>query len=200
MPPRVTEQLRSVVSKFVRDVEQLRIGPIEQRFRALLPDIFHFREQTLGLAQYGLTPRVVIFNDDDDNGTRLPVLLQIPDLSNVAWSYEQALGAFEQSDLEIEEVEPAAARNIFIDRLAEFIVAASASAGAPTTVNSNRHGDTLLYAKGYFTSTGTAFGVSTPAVAQLSGRYSFGIVDNGKHRFDSVVWTCPNANVRVDLP
>jgi hypothetical protein len=139
------------------------------------------------------------FRDDGPNGDPLPVLVQVPDLHNVNKSYERLLGSLRKSELPLKEVSWESAEETFVDRLSEFLAVESSDL-AHTVVNSNRQGDTVIYAKGYFISTGTAFGISNPAVSYLSaGRYSFGIMDSGNPRFDNIVWTCPTV-VRLDLP
>jgi hypothetical protein len=133
----------------------------------------------------------------------LPVLVRVPDLHSLEASYSGLLQSLRNSNLQLEGIEDPYAEQIFVDRLSEFLAVQSASSVSPppmTIVNSNRGGDTVIYAKGYFASTGTAFGVSTPATGYLSkARYSFGIMDSGAPRFANIVWSCP-ATVRLDLP
>ncbi len=118
-------------------------------------------------------------------------------------SYDSLLNTIVKSGLPLEKVDPDQAEEIFVDRLAEFMavqLTAPSGGGTQTIVDSNRSGDTVLYAKGYFTSTGTAFGVSTPATAYLApARYSFGIIDAGTIKFDGIVWSCPT-RVRLNQP
>jgi hypothetical protein len=96
------------------------------------------------------------------------------------------------------------AKQIFADRVSDFILsrvmATGASTVSDTIVDSRRKGDTVLYAMGYFFSTGLACGTSTPATVQLPpGRYSFGIMNHGVPDFEPVVWSIPTADGHVDL-
>src|SRR5262249_26637805 len=133
------------------------------------------------------------------------VIVRAPDLQNLTQSYRSALDTLEATGFEQEEVSADMADQIFIDRLAEFIAVAdgfgSASSQTQTIVNSKRKGDTVIYCQGFFPSTATGFGVSTPAARFLSaGRYSFGILrKNGQHDFENILWTCP-ATVKLNKP
>jgi hypothetical protein len=155
---------------------------------------------------------VAILKDDGPDREQLPVIVQVPDLNSIITSYRSLLNALRKSNLTLEKVDSKSSQEIFTERLSEFLVVGS-DGGPPTnqniseeqttgltTVNSNRAGDTVLYAKGYFVSTGTAFGISTPAKRLLPrGRYSFGIMEAGGPRFEEILWTCPTA-VKLNLP
>lgn len=138
----------------------------------------------------------------------IPVLIKVPDLDELfSSSYHEFLWALERSGLKPAAVSYGDAADVFIDRLSEFIFTRAADSGISssppvTIVETNRSGDTVLYAKGYFLSTGTAFGISTPATATLqSGRYSFGILESGVPRFENAVWSIPAlGNIHLNLP
>jgi hypothetical protein len=207
MRPRVSPELRKEVSSFVRTHDLQRGSRWTWRrsppgFESVLPDVQHFHSQTTQLELRSVPQYAVSFKDDGPDGELLLVLVQVPDLHSVKASYDLLLETLRKSNLPLEKVTPRDAEEIFVDRLSEFLAVQSISL-APSTatvVNSNRNGDTVIYAKGYFTSTGTALGVSTPAVGYLSsGRYSFGIIDSGNPRFENIVWTCP-ADVQLNLP
>jgi hypothetical protein len=137
------------------------------------------------------------------------VIVRAPDLQNLKASYERFLETLRVTKLPLEEVSQERAQEIFIDRLAEFIAARMSSGPSEhtptsssvtlTIVNSNRKGDTVICCQGYFTSTAVGFGVSTPAVGVLSGRYSFGIINGGLHDFENILWTCPTT-VKLNKP
>ena len=170
------------------------------------PDVVYFRHQMRALVRQSEPAYVAMFKDADDARTNLPVVVRVPDLHNLQTPYYFLLESLGKSGLKLEKINANDAQEVFIDRLSEFVVAAITQAGSgatlpPTVVNSNRHGDTVLYAKGFFVSTGAGFGVSTPATGYLSrGRYSFGIMDSGMPRFEGIVWDCPHPNVRLNLP
>jgi len=172
-------------------------------FASVVPDCQYFHSQTRALRQRSARQYAAFFRDDGVDGERLPVLVRVPDLHSIEASYSGLLKSLSNSDLQLEGIEDNYAEQIFVDRLSEFLAVQSTSSVPPTPVtivNSNRGGDTVIYAKGYFASTGTAFGVSTPTKGYLSkGRYSFGIMDSGTPRFANIVWSCP-ATVRLDLP
>jgi hypothetical protein len=136
------------------------------------------------------------------------VLVKVPGLHSETRgpSYERFLEVLRGGGLRIERVERNIARKTFVKGLAEFLVtraSSGVSSGPPVTVvHSNRRGDTVLYAFGFFLSTGTAFGTSTPALVALpSGRYSFGIMQAAGPRYESFVWGIPSLTpVTVNLP
>jgi len=169
---------------------------------SILPDVIRFRYQSRELQHRNLPQYAAFFRDDGPDGEELPILVEVPNLRKVETSYSSLLNTLEKSNFRFEKVEPPSAEEIFVDRLAEFLSVrpSAASQSNRTIVHSNRRGDTVIYAYGYFTSTGTAFGVSTPASKSLaSGRYSFGIIESGKERWENIVWTCPNI-VQLNLP
>jgi len=209
MRPHVSEHLFTEVSALVRrmDINYLYYGmgvrpPAldRERAEAILPDVARFRAQSYRALRTKITQMAGFLKDEGPMGERLPVLVQIPNSFRVMESYEKLLEDLQSSRMELFKVNAKEAEEIFIHRLSEFLAVSSSPTTPPTVVNSNRGGDTVLYAKGYFLSTGTALGVSTPATGALpSGRYSFGILDNGTYRFENIVWTCP-ATVRLNLP
>ena len=144
------------------------------------------------------------------NGLQVPI--KADELDDFDRSYRQALGVLERSGFRLKQLHDVnALEAAFVERLPESTAVAVANSYAQingptvlskktTTVNSNRANDTILYAKGYFLSTGTAFGVSTPATAYLlPSRYSFGIMEPGGPRFENIVWSCPGT-VKLRLP
>jgi hypothetical protein len=154
----------------------------------------------------------VLYDEDDEKRTRgLNVPIQADDLNDARRSYSRAIDVVEQSGIELKEVDSSEALEAFVERLAEAMAQMFANSylqmGGPpvlgnkaTTVCSNRANDTILCAKGYFLSTGTAFGVSTPAYGYLvPSRYCFGIMEPGGPRFENVLWSCPTT-VRLRLP
>ena len=175
--------------------------PYRPKIESVLPDVIHFRRQSRRLESVHFPQYVAFFRDnDDDHAEEFPIPIKVPDLDNIKTSYYALIQMLEGSDFRFGEVKPDHAENIFVDRLAEFLsVRPSSDAGDPTIVRSNRKGDTIIYAKGFFTSTGTALGISTASCYLDSGRYSFGIIDSGRHRWQNIVWTCPTT-VKVDLP
>jgi hypothetical protein len=172
----------------------------------VIDDVVHYRLQVALLQGAHLAPAVAAFKDKD-TGETLPVLLRVPSLSRVEATYDFLRGLLANSKIPVANVTPETADKIFVDRLAEFIAVGTSSGAAvsavvaDTIVESNRAGDIILYAKGYFTSTGTAFGKSKRARRQLipAGRYSFGIIDGGVAKFDNIVWDCPTT-VSLPLP
>ncbi len=108
------------------------------------------------------------------------------------------------------------ALGMFVSRVAEFLdvrINSWASSGpngniyspppsVPTTVETNREDDTVVYCKGFFVSTQLAFGVSNPARNNITpGQYSFGIIKNGRPIFEPLLWSVPyHGNIRVRLP
>ena len=209
MRPRVSRQFRDAVHEIVR------LGYVPERSNIIAPtfrlpsnssllDVSYFHLQTREIRVNSTSQYAAFFHEAEFDGDSFPVLVQVPDLDNFNASYEYLLLSLEKAKFKLEQVAPPQATEIFVDRLAEFlsveVTAGSTPIRANTIVNSNRHGDTVIYAKGYFVSTGTAFGLSTPAQRYLApGRYSFGIMDSGQPKFQNVVWNCPTT-VRLDLP
>jgi hypothetical protein len=105
-------------------------------------------------------------------------------------------------------VSPREAEKYFRERAADFIAvrAAYVAAGGPpnpnVTVTTNRAGDTIIYSKGYFYSTQTGFGTSTPASNHLpAGRYDFGILVSKHPHWSGVLWSVPaSGSIHVPLP
>lgn len=216
MRPKVSEDLRRQVAELVESAPYpfkyidwiKRYG--EGRFASFIPDVYHFGYQNRELSDRKIPQFAAHFRDEGPNGEILPVIVRAPDLQNLPTSYERFLQTLGATKLPLGEVSPETARNIFIDRLAEFIAVGGhltppssmtqTIAVTQTIVNSKRNGDTVIYCQGYFTSTAAGFGVSTPAVGVLSpGRYSFGIINGGLHDFENILWTCP-ATVKLNKP
>lgn len=200
MKPNVSTELRSNVAKLVKFASSLGRGQAVERYQLFLPDAFHFYLQNQEFQRHSIKPLIGMFKDDL-SGEKLPVVIQIIDITNFETSFKATLRRVREGGLELAEATVQEANEIFIDRLSEFIaVKQQTTSATPTIVHSNRSGDTVLYAKGYFFSTATAFGVSNPATGFLTpGRYSFGILDNGIQRFDNIVWTCPTT-VQLNKP
>jgi hypothetical protein len=169
----------------------------------VLSDVHYFQQQAANHA----SQIAVYLNDHDpiENKLReIPVVAKFPDLHNLRYSIDVLSSSIGQSKLKAEQVSARQGREIFADRLADFIVSRATahghSAAANIVIDSNRTGDIVLYAMGYFYSTGTACGTSTPAIVQLlSGRYSFGIVNASIHDFDGTIWAIPTADGHVRL-
>jgi hypothetical protein len=214
--PNVTSNLRARIGRLIfGDAHE----PLEESDREvfadfILPDIRHFRAQAERFRERSVRPYVAVLYDEDDsakvNGLDVPI--RADDLNNMDRSYLQAMKVLDRSKIQLKQLPDVEAMEAaFVDRLTEAAAQMFAQtyaqingpmvvSGRQTTVNSNRSNDTILYAKGYFLSTGTAFGVSTPATAYLvPSRYSFGIMDSGGPRFENIVWSCP-ADVRLKLP
>jgi hypothetical protein len=212
MRPQVPGGLRRAVSRLLREPpldEQLTFeatlfDDIGRRywFGDVFPDVRHFRYQHEVLQNLRVSQYVAIFKDDGPAQEPLPIPVRVPDLQKPQASYNRFLDFVSKWDLQLEKVDAESLEGIFVDRLSEFLAVQNSTAlqaTTLTTVHSNRKGDTVLCAKGYFTSTGMGFGVSTPAQGFLTGRYSFGIIDSGIPRFYPVVWSCPTT-ARIKLP
>src|SRR6266478_2714223 len=79
--------------------------------------------QTRVLRRQAEKQYAAIFQDDGPKAERLPVLVRIPELDNVHPSYGRLLEALSKSDIPLETVSPEEAREIFVDRLSEFLAA-----------------------------------------------------------------------------
>lgn len=141
-----------------------------------------------------------------------PILvpLAIPNLESVRESYNQIQEATARMGLSVFRLSISDAVQALRKGLIEFLdvrlIATMATNGSnspvPTVVDTNRAGDQVLYAKGYFASTQQGFGRSTPARSHLlPGRYGFGIMDGQNPRFDPVLWSVPyHGNIWLPLP
>jgi hypothetical protein len=200
--PHVSFELKARVEKLVQQTAHDPVHVSRWGYSAFVPDVLHFHMQVQALEYIGAPLVAGLFRNSPGEKPTLLVPVRAPDLSNVTRSYDDALTALDQSGVPLEKIRPSEARSALVDRLAEFIAARSATVpGLDTIVHSNRTGDPVFYCNGYFTSTATAFGTSTPAAGALEGgRYSFGVVDAGTRKFDNTLWTCPNLNVRLPLP
>jgi hypothetical protein len=181
-------------------------------------DAAHARDQFNIIEQNGWPVLAAQFRTGGDdtseiqslNPSHVLVPIYIPHLDIAPQSYQKSVDEVLESGLSVVEMSPQEGRKTFRDRMVEFLlarfIAISSTGGAgatnPTVVDTRRAGDVVLCCKGYFTSTQTAFGVSTPAQNYLPpGKYGFGIMDNGVARFDPVLWIVPHlGNVRVALP
>ncbi|WKA27501.1 hypothetical protein [Bradyrhizobium roseum] len=139
-------------------------------------------------------------------GRIITVLLRFLPITEPISKYEGFLTSLNQSGIRPYPISQNDAHEIFVDRLSEFIatrVDSGVGSSPPSTfVETNRIGETVLYAKGYFLSTGTVFGTSTPAIASIpSGRYSFGILNSkGQQQFENAVWSIPTQSaIRLNL-
>jgi hypothetical protein len=201
IPSGLYDAVRALVAgKHVREV---KASPdVERVVSYVADDVAHYQLQVRQLQRADILPMVATFKEED-SGANVPVLLQVPSLARVKGTYEVLRGLLADSKIPLETVNAQTAHDIFVDRLVEFIAvgASTSSSVADTIVRSNRGGDIVLYAKGYFTSTGTAFGTSNPAQRLLipPGRYSFGIIDGNVRKYHNIVWDCPTT-VRLPLP
>jgi hypothetical protein len=172
------------------------------------------RAQAERFRERSIRPHVAILYDEDDleKVNKLEVPIRADELGDLDRSYRRTMGVLERSGIQLKQLHDVGdMETAFVDRLAESTAVLFAEtykqingptvvSRSDTIVNSNRSNDTILYAKGYFLSTGTAFGLSTPATAYLlPSRYSFGIMEPGGPRFENIVWSCP-ATVRLNLP
>lgn len=201
IPSGLHDTVRALVEG--KDVREIKASPVVERVVSYVADdITHYQLQVRELQRADIPPTVAAFKEED-SGKTVPILLQVPSLAHVKEGYEFLRGLLVDSKIPVETVNAQTAHAIFVDRLTEFIAvgASTNSTVADTIVRSNRGGDIVLYAKGYFTSTGTAFGTSNPAQRRLipPGRYSFGIIDGNVRKYHNIVWDCP-ATVRLPLP
>jgi hypothetical protein len=203
--PQLPQGLREAVLAFVNPALGTRrsLAPRPTIDKDVELDLTDFRLARADAENVEYPFYAATFHDEDDQSHLLDVvvtpLIQGPQVTRL-------LSDLQLSHIPVRAVSATEAENIVIDRAAEFIAARSGAgggrgSGGATIVNSNRGGDTIVYCNGYFVSTATAFGVSTPATKAIrKGRYSFGIVQaDGTHRFDRTLWTCP-ALVRLPLP
>jgi hypothetical protein len=190
--PNVSPDLRGNVARALRLAERPRRGGAETPayLRAFARDFEEFHERK---AKRWPQPAAIL-RDEDGGAMQLPVLLKLD---------APLINQLGESGIPLRTVDKDEAEAIMIDRIAEFLAVRSRHsgvAGRTTIVHSRREGDTVLVCKGYFLSTATAFGISTPARGEISpGRYTFGISRGGSRRFDGVIWTCPTI-VNLDLP
>jgi len=210
----VSTQLKDRIAKFVAVGPDPQLSQTDTAFEQIAPDVGYFRAQAEALLQSSIKPYVAVMYDEDDTARThgLDVPIQAEDLANIEASYSRMFNVLERSSVELKRLDDVESLEVaFVDRLAESVATMYAHAymqiNGPmvfgqdeTIVNSNRTNDTILYAKGYFLSTGTAFGISTPAKAYLlPSRYSFGIVESAGPRFENVLWSCPTT-VHLRLP
>jgi hypothetical protein len=193
---------------------------VSQTLDSLSPQIARYSQQAQALDRAGVTPYAAIFIDAENRTARLPtpVVVAEDQLADPVRFYRETLEILDKAGLPLEPTDPDVLKEAFIDRLAEHLTIADPPLAfgrehqqfppgrvgvgglTLTEVHTNREKDTVLVCDGYFASTATGFGVSTPAVGELTpGRYSFGILDGGQRRFDGVVWSCPRI-VTLDLP
>jgi hypothetical protein len=204
MIPEVPPGLHAAVLALMNTSVATQRSPLPPIDRGIQEDLNTFRQARETGASQEHPFFAAEFHDEDDSNHLLEVLVA-PVLFGPGVS--RLLAALQRSKVPVRSVSDLEAQNIVADRAAEFIAASAApdgggrGSGSATVVDSNRSGDTIVFCKGYFVSTATGFGVSTPAMRRISkGRYSFGIVEaNGSHRFDNTLWTCP-AQVRLNLP
>jgi hypothetical protein len=166
------------------------------------PEIMHFGSQLRELQRRSIPQFAALFKDDGSEDDKLPILVKVPDFDDIDRSYGELLQALSKSNIPLEKIDSGDAEGIFVERMSEFIAARSAATttNSDTIVHTNRQHDTVLSAKGFFVSTGTGFGISSPAQAYLSpGRYSFGIMTSTGPKFEGVVWTCPRV-LKANLP
>jgi hypothetical protein len=207
MIPPIPPGLREAILAFVNPALGTRrsLAPPPRIDRDVELSLTNFRVARADTEDVAYPFYAATFRDEDDDNQILDVvvapLIRGPQITRL-------LTDLQHSQVPVRTVSAHEAENIVVDRAAEFIAARSgggggrgSASGRTTVIDSNRTGDTIVYCNGYFVSTATAFGVSTPATKAIpKGRYTFGIVQaDGSHRFDRTLWTCP-ARVRLPLP
>ena len=161
-------------------------------------EIVHMQEQLRIMDSMGLR-QVAVELEDAEYSRRVLVLLKAENLADMMDSYSRIMATLAGMEMPGYEISSDDAMGTFIDRLSEFMDASSRGTVGTTIVNCPRDGATVMYSKGYFLSTGAAFGMSTPARRTIAaGRYSFGILDKGVARYAKTVWPCP-AVLSLDL-
>jgi hypothetical protein len=203
----IAREVREIIGRIVygeNAPEKLEASGRSIPIHDVLLDLNYFQRQ---MASH-VSPIVVYLKDHDPvevaREREIPIVAKFSDLTDFHSSIERIFQAASQSGLKADTVSQHEGMEIFGDRLSDFIVSrATASGGSAMTdtiIDSNRIGDTVLYAMGYFYSTGTACGRSTPATVKLlPGRYSFGIMNGHIPDFDGTVWAVPTANGHVSL-
>jgi hypothetical protein len=209
--PQIKDGLRELLENIENQSfpRELHIGTSTIQAADIASDVHDFKLQKEVFEVHGIPHFAVTMENRTgsilEDMQSVSVLIKVPDLGRPMESYSFLVSDLERSGLDISQVESSEANDVFLSRLSEFVSSRANVAGqvAPlVTVHSNRRGDTVLYAKGYFLSTGTAFGISTPATGTLEGgRYSFGILESGSPKFEKIVWQIPeNSEIKLDLP
>jgi hypothetical protein len=218
------ENINVIVENVVNHLEHLVPIRVPSRARVLFPDvvpvgstyvpaadvkadIIDFVEQIQVVKQNFVVEMIDSGLDPEDPIQRnVDVLIKVPNVRQPAQSYGPFLRSLAAHGMRVKPVDQSIARKTFLRGLAEFFYTRANSPAVitppVTEVHTNRKGDTVLHALGFFLSTGTAFGTSWPAyVALPSGRYSFGIDDGSGPRFETYTWSIPTKGiVKVKLP
>jgi hypothetical protein len=189
-----------------RATDTLEVGEAKISIEDVAEDFYKARHQVHYFKDRNLPQLVALFRQQSviDPGTdeHVPVLIEavvtpIGDLTHPLGR----LGGIPH----LHRTDAAHAKEALIDRTSEFLFSgreAPPSGLNVTEVHTRREGDPVLYAKGFFLSTKTVLGTSTPARGYLPpGRYSFGIVYQGRPRFEDFLWAIPTYDrVKVELP
>lgn len=175
-------------------------------------DFAAHQEQNQILERYGVPAPAVQLKLITPIGVEIevisPVRVELTHEENPAYRVVQEIDELVRAGLRAFTVSPREAEEHFRERAADFIAvrAAYAATGGPpnpnVTVTTNRNGDTIIYSKGYFYSTQTGFGTSTPASNHLpAGRYDFGILVSKHPHWNGVLWSVPaSGSIHVPLP
>ena len=168
----------------------------------VLSDANYFEDQQRVLEGQHLQQAAAKFDVVDSNtGKRTSskeVLVRAPLLKgNVQEEYKKLLEALARSGLKLRSVDFGAELSlIFKKRAIEFInsrpkgllMSLTKLPQRDTIVETNREGDTVIFSKGYFVSTGMALGVLSAQGYMAPGIYSFGILENGAPNYEDVLW------------
>jgi hypothetical protein len=222
----LTAKIREQITGFVdlgRAPKKMTIGEKTRDIRDTRDDInrFYWQNQHFGYRQL---PQYVVDFRSGLSSDRVSVPLEAPRRIG-GWGifpdsydtdlYTRQAETMRDQGASIHEASSTDCRGIFIDRLAEFVRTRflspppsppkwppSSDSDDLTVVETLRQGVNVIYAKGYFISTKTAFGRATPARRYLPpGRYSFGVLDKHTPRFAYILWEVPSIDViKLDLP
>lgn len=222
----LTTAIQAQVAHFVdkgRVPKRMTIGESVRDIRDTRDDIYSFDLQNRHF-EYRQLPQYVVDFRTASSGDRVSVPLQAP--LGGGWGglfsgpydyqlYKRQAETMREQGASVHEATSSECKRIFIDRLAEFLRTRFLSPPpAPpkwpppsepddlTVVETLQHGVKVIYAKGYFISTKTAFGRATPAKRYLPpGRYSFGVLDKQTPRFEHILWDVPSPEaIKLDLP
>ena len=179
--------------------DTLQIGETSISIADVAEDFFRARHQVYYFNKRNLPQLIASFRQqsftDPDKTEQVPVLVEAAVAPTGDLTHP--LGMLDGIAHLLRTTDVAHAKEALVSRTSEFLC--TGSEGQPSGPNA---GDYVLYAKGFFLSTQTVFGISTPARGYLPpGRYSFGIVDQGMPRFEDFLWEIPTRDaVRVMLP
>ncbi len=192
----------SVISELTIDSKSVAVEDISR-------EAVHAQQQFRDLEARGLSCYGAWFRMEGKDSPEVFVPLKIPELDDWEASYTKAVSNLSASNLRVDQTSADEGKAAFRNRVVETLdVRAAAPASIlgtqhnPVTVDTNRTGDLVVYTKGFFLSTETGFGKSTPAKGLLpAGRYDFGVRVNGVSQFSGTLWSVPHAgNIFVPLP